>query len=91
MARQDLGSVGTGYGDKPWCTGKQLPLGFSPTGHKKGENMKKVDLVDCVKQIIAINKELEEHDQRQDYHVTWMAELRDRIEKLEKQVSSPQA
>jgi uncharacterized protein (UPF0371 family) len=46
--------------------------------------MKKVDLVDCVKQIIAINKELEEHDQRQDYHVTYMAELRNRIEKLEK-------
>ena len=46
--------------------------------------MKKVDIVDCVKQIIAINKELEEHDQRQDYHVTWMAQLRDRIEKLEK-------
>ena len=54
------------------------------TDHKKGKNMKKVDIVDCVKQIIAINKELEEHDQRQDYHVTWMAQLRDRIEKLEK-------
>jgi protein-arginine kinase activator protein McsA len=54
------------------------------TDHKKGKNMKKVDLVDCVKQIIAINKELEEHDQRQDYHVTYMAELRNRIEKLEK-------
>ena len=53
--------------------------------------MKKVDIVDCVKQIIAINKTLEDQDQRQDYHVTWMAELRDRIEKLEKQVSSPQA
>ena len=34
----DLGSVGTGYGDKPWCTGKQLPLGFSLTGPKKGIN-----------------------------------------------------
>ena len=34
--------------------------------------------------LIAINKELEEHDQRQDYHVTWMAQLRDRIERLEK-------
>jgi protein-arginine kinase activator protein McsA len=54
------------------------------TDHKKGKNMKKVDIVDCVKQIIAINKELEEHDQRQDYHVTYMAELRNRIEKLEK-------
>ena len=50
--------------------------------------MKKVDIVDCVKQIIAINQELKEHDQRQDYHVTYMAELRDRIEKLELQASS---
>ena len=54
----------------------------------KGKNMKKVDIVDCVKQIIAINEELKEHDQRQDYHVTYMAELRDRIEKLELQASS---
>ena len=80
----DLGSVSTGYSDRPWDPGKQLPLGLSLTGHKKGEHMPKVDLTDCVKQIIAINKELEEHDQRQDYHVTWMAQLRDRIEKLEK-------
>ena len=54
----------------------------------KGKNMKKVDIVDCVKQIIAINKTLEDQDQRQDYHVTYMAELRDRIEKLELQASS---
>ena len=56
--------------------------------------MPKVDLTDCVKQIIAINKTLEDQDQRQDYQVTYMAELRDRIEKLEKlQASSskPQA
>ena len=46
--------------------------------------MKKVDIVDCVKQISAINKTLEDQDQRQDYQVTYMAELRDRIEKLEK-------
>ena len=45
--------------------------------------MHKVTIVDCVKQIIAINKELQEHDERQDYHVTWMSELRERIEKLE--------
>ena len=52
--------------------------------------MPKVDLTDCVKQIIAINKTLEDQDQRQDYQVTYMAELRDRIEKLEKlQASSP--
>ena len=55
---------------------------------QKWRNMKKVDIVDCVKQIIAINKTLEDHDQRQDYHVTYMAELRDRIEKLELQASS---
>ena len=29
---RDLGSVGPGYRSKPWCTGKQLPLGFNPTG-----------------------------------------------------------
>ena len=50
--------------------------------------MKKVDIVDCVKQIIAINKTLEDQDQRQDYHVTYMAELRDRIERLEKRQAS---
>ena len=50
--------------------------------------MPKVDLTDCVKQIIAINKTLEDQDQRHDYHVTYMAELRDRIEKLELQASS---
>jgi len=55
--------------------------------------MPKVNLVDCIKQIISINKELQEHDERQDYHVTFMVELRDRIERLEKQASSakPQA
>ena len=46
--------------------------------------MHKITIVDCVKQIIAINKELQEHDERQDYHVTWMSDLKDRIEKLEK-------
>ena len=50
--------------------------------------MKKVDLIDCVKQIIAINKTLEDQDQRQDYHVTYMAELRERIEKIEKRQAS---
>jgi len=28
----DLGSVSTGYSDRPWCTGKQLPPGLSLTG-----------------------------------------------------------
>ena len=50
--------------------------------------MPKVDLTDCVKQIIAINKELEEHDQRQDYHVTWMSQLRDRIDNLERKIDA---
>ena len=50
--------------------------------------MPKVDLIDCVKQIIAINKELEEHDQRQDYHVNWMSQLRDRIEILERKIDA---
>ena len=50
--------------------------------------MPKVDLIDCVKQIIAINKELEEHDQRQDYHVTWMSQLRDRIDNLERKINA---
>ena len=48
--------------------------------------MHKVSIVDCVKQIIAINEDLKEHDQRQDYHVTYMAELRDRIEGLQKRI-----
>ena len=50
--------------------------------------MPKVNLVDCIKQIIAINKELEEHDQRQDYHVTWMSQLRDRIDNLERKIDA---
>ena len=48
--------------------------------------MPKVNLVDCIKQIIAINKELKDHDQRQDYHVQFMAELRDHNERLEKRI-----
>ena len=48
--------------------------------------MGKVNLIDCVKQIIAINKELEDQDERQDYHVTWMSELRDHNERLEKRI-----
>ena len=50
--------------------------------------MPKVNLVDCIKQIIAINKELKEHDQRQDYHVTWMSQLRDRIDNLERKIDA---
>ena len=48
--------------------------------------MNKVNLIDCVKQIIAINKELEENDERLTYHVTWLAQLRDHNERLEKRI-----
>ena len=45
---------------------------------------KKVDLTDCVKQIIAINKELNDHDTRQDGFVYFLEQLNTRIERLEK-------
>ena len=31
---KDLGSVSTGYSDRPWDPGKQLPLGLSLTGRQ---------------------------------------------------------
>ena len=43
---------------------------------------------DVVKQIIAINKELDDHDSRQDAHMIFIQKLQDRIEKLEQQASS---
>ena len=46
--------------------------------------MPKVDLKDCVKQIIAINKELDDHDSRQDGFVYFLEQLNTRIERLEK-------
>ena len=46
--------------------------------------MPKVDLTDCVKQIIAINKELDDHDSRQDGFVYFLEQLTTRIERLEK-------
>ena len=57
------------------------------------ENMKdnklyKVGIPDCVKQIIAINKELEDHDSRQDAHMIFIQKLQARIEKLELQATS---
>ena len=48
----------------------------------------KVGISDCVKQIIAINKELEDHDSRQDAHMIFIQKLQYRIEKLEQQVAS---
>ena len=45
---------------------------------------KKVNLTDCVKQIITINKELNDHDIRQDGFVYFLEQLNTRIERLEK-------
>jgi hypothetical protein len=54
----------------------------------KDNKLYKVGISDCVKQIIAINKELEDHDSRQDAHMIFIQKLQDRIEKLELQASS---
>ena len=47
--------------------------------------MIKIGISDCVIQIIAINKELDEHDSRQDAHMMFIRRLQDRIERLEQQ------
>ena len=49
--------------------------------------MPKVDLTDCVKQIIAINKELDDHDSRQDGFVYFLEQLNTRIERLEQRAN----
>jgi len=54
----------------------------------KDNKLYKVGISDCVKQIIAINKELDDHDSRQDAHMVFIQKLQDRIEKLELQASS---
>ena len=54
----------------------------------KNNKLYKVGIPDCVKQIIAINKELEDHDSRQDAHMMFIKKLQDRIEKLEQQAAS---
>ena len=54
----------------------------------KDNKLYKVGIPDCVKQIIAINKELDDHDSRQDAHMVFIQKLQDRIEKLEQQASS---
>jgi len=48
--------------------------------------MPKVTLIDCIKQIIAINKELDDLDGRNEGHMMFIIQLRDRIEKLEKEM-----
>ena len=45
--------------------------------------MIKIGISDCVKQIIAINKELDDHDSRQDAHMIFIQKLQTRIERLE--------
>ncbi len=49
----------------------------------KKAKMHKVGIVDCVKQIIAINKELADIESRDDGHMMFIVQLRDRIERLE--------
>ena len=50
--------------------------------------MKKVGVVDCVKQIIAINQELNDVDERQDAHMMFIKKLQDRIEILERSINA---
>ena len=52
----------------------------------KDNKLYKVGISDCVKQIIAINKELDEHDSSQDAHMMFIHKLQARIEKLEQQI-----
>ena len=48
----------------------------------------KIGVVDCVKQIIAINKELADIESRDEGHMMFIVQLRDRIERLEKKLSN---
>ena len=52
-------------------------------GNMKDKKLYKVGISDCVKQIIAINKELDDHDSRQDAHMIFIQKLQTRIERLE--------
>ena len=54
----------------------------------KKAKMHKVGIVDCVKQIIAINKELADIESRDEGHMMFIVQLRDRIERLEKKLSN---
>ena len=55
-------------------------------GNMKNNKLYKVGISDCVKQIIAINKELDDHDSRQDAHMIFIQKLQSRIERLESQI-----
>ena len=52
----------------------------------KKAKMHKVGIVDCVKQIMAINQELADIESRDDGHMMFIIQLRDRIEILEKKL-----
>jgi len=52
----------------------------------KKAKMHKVGIVDCVKQIMAINQELADIESRDDGHMMFIVQLRDRIERLEKKL-----
>jgi len=52
----------------------------------KKAKMHKVGIVDCVKQIIAINQELADIESRDEGHMMFIVQLRDRIERLEKKL-----
>ena len=52
----------------------------------KKAKMHKVGIVDCVKQIMAINQELADLDSRDEGHMMFIIQLRDRIEILEKKL-----
>ena len=54
----------------------------------KKAKMHKVGIVDCVKQIMAINQELADIESRDDGHMMFIIQLRDRIERLEKKLLS---
>ena len=61
----------------------------------KQAKLHKIGIVDCVKQIMAINKELADIESRDEGHMMFIVQLRDRIERLERQLqatsSKPQA
>ena len=54
----------------------------------KQAKLHKVGIVDCVKQIMAINKELADLDSRDEGHMMFIIQLRDRIERLEKKLQA---
>ena len=54
----------------------------------KEAKLHKIGIVDCVKQIMAINKELADIESRDEGHMMFIVQLRDRIERLERQLQA---